>query len=340
MSDNTAIEWTDATWNPVRGCTRVSQGCVNCYAETVAARFSNKGQAYEGLATRSPARWTGEVRVIEAALDQPLRWKRPRKIFVNSMSDLFHEKLDARYIDRVFAVMALAPQHTFQVLTKRPQRMLSYLQDRTKRGQLPIAQNGMDLGNLWFDGWLKPWPLPNLWLGVSVENQEAADERIPLLLQTPAAKRFLSCEPLLGSLDLSEALAVEQVKLFDRQRSHWTERTGESRKIDWVIAGGESGPKARPMHPDWARALRDQCNAAGAAFFFKQWGEWEPREQWSGHQGGGRFEPMIAITPDGSQVPHDVVPQDVGGQRFARVGKKHAGRRLDGVEHSEFPEAA
>lgn len=226
MSDQRdgGIAWTDETWNPIRGCSRVSPGCENCYAERMAARFCGPGQPYEGLA--KDGRWTRRVRLVEERLCDPLRWKRPRRVFVNSMSDLFHEDLDLDDIARVFAVMDLAAQHTFQVLTKRPGRMSDYM-----RARYDVC------------------PAPdNIWLGVSVEDQQRADERIPLLTNTPAALRFISCEPLLGPVSL---------RRFQR-------------KIGWVIAGCESGPGARPMDLEWVRSLRDQCVAAGVPFFFKQ----------------------------------------------------------------------
>lgn len=295
MGDKSKIEWTDATWNPVRGCSRVSEGCRHCYAEGVAARFSGPGQPYEGLAERTAKgpRWTGKVRLIESQLDLPLRWRKPRRIFVNSMCDLFHESLPDLAIDRVFAIMALAPHHTFQVLTKRPERMRAYLTDSAT----PLKHTGS-------------WPLPNVWLGVSVENQEAADERIPLLLDTPAAVRFLSCEPLLRPVDLTDYL-VE------------TARTNRDWYLDWIISGGESGTGARPCHPDWIRTLRDQCAAASVPFFFKQWGAWAPAydlpsEQAESLELQNRYERLGDI---------DMV----------RVGKKAAGAILDGRAHREFP---
>jgi len=260
MADKSAIEWTDATWNPVRGCTRVSPGCGGpgkaggCYAERIAARFSGPGQPFEGFAERKggEARWTGKVALIEDMLAVPLRWSKPRRIFVNSMSDLFHEHLPDGAIDQVFAMMALCPQHTFQVLTKRPERMRDYLSDQD------------------------PMPLPNVWLGVSAEDQARADERIPLLLETPAAVRFVSCEPLLGPIDL---INLDHTGAQRKDQAHgisalWraAAEIGLRTMLDWVICGGESGPVARPMHPDWARSLRDQCQAAGVPFFFKQWG--------------------------------------------------------------------
>lgn len=347
MSDKTGIEWTDSTWNPVRGCSRVSQGCVNCYAEKVAARFSGPGQPYAGLINKHGT-WNGEIRFVDKALTQPLRWRRPRRIFVNSMSDLFHENVTYDQIDRIFAVMALSPQHTFQILTKRPERMLAwathgddgrwgYVDGRAR--QIWRAHSGKEFPA----GKMLPFqPLPNVWLGVSVENQETADERIPLLLQIPAAVRFLSCEPLLGHLDLTSpdwltACECGHIKMAhtgedERGACHcptaWENRNalkptahcqcGSYRqKLHWVIVGGESGHGSRPMHPEWVRSIRNQCRTAGVAFFFKQWGEYLP---------GGQ---------DGNP---DHEPQELNASTVAiKVGKKRAGRLLDGREHSEYP---
>lgn len=280
MADRTGIEWTDATWNPIRGCSRVSEGCRHCYAEIVAARFSGAGQPYEGLARRlakpsggSEARWTGKIAVAESAMDQPLRWRRPRRIFVNSMSDLFHEAVSDEVIDRVFRVMSMARHHTFQVLTKRPERMRRYLTSGTVEGR--ISYQGRAI-----------WPLPNVWLGVSVEDQRTADERIPILLDTPAAVRWISAEPLIGPVDVrrwmwpvhprwpapyrspAEAIAAGAEVTYHRQKlvGAWC------RFLDWVVVGGESGPGARVWSgfTDACRSLRDQCRDAGVAFFMKQ----------------------------------------------------------------------
>jgi protein gp37 len=223
-TSKTSIEWCDRTWNCVRGCSRVSEGCRNCYAERMAARFSKHideipgpriGQTsgpFHGFAemTKSGPRWTGKVELIEKALRAPLSWRKPAKVFVNSMSDLFHESLPDEAIDQVFAVMALAPRHTFQVLTKRPARMLSYLRPTTALRARVLGRAWEMLGNTkWrltkyrHDRVMdRPLPLPNVWLGVSCEDQKTADERIPLLLQTPAAVRFVSYEPALGPLDV------------------------------------------------------------------------------------------------------------------------------------------
>ncbi len=227
MGDKTGIAWTDATWNPLRGCTRVSSGCENCYAEKVAARFSGPGLPYEGLATRGPARWTGKVRLAEKHLDDPLRWRRPRRIFVNSMSDLFHESVPDEWIDRIFAVMALAPQHTFQVLTKRPGRMRSYLSRDLHAHHLLVAIHGMKatfterVRAISGKQGVYEGPLANVHLGVSVEDQATADERIPLLLETPAAVRFISAEPLLGPIDVGMSSAACQCCVPRIWSSRW-----------------------------------------------------------------------------------------------------------------------
>ena len=261
MGETTGISWTDSTWNPTVGCAVVSPGCTNCYAMKMAGTRLVETPIYRGLTKPSKAGpvWTGEVRVNEKALTLPLRWRKPRRIFVNSMSDLFHENLPDEAIDRVFAVMALAPQHTFQVLTKRSARMREYA-TRLSRSIAPLEKAARDLGYTFkFEGRpLLPWPIRNVWLGVSCEDQARADERISDLLATPAAVRFISAEPLLGPLDL-------RVWMPD-------DRYTEQESISWVIAGGESGPGARPFDVAWARSLRDQCKAAGVACFVKQMG--------------------------------------------------------------------
>lgn len=225
MATKSPIEWTEATWNPVAGCTILSPGCTNCYAMRLARRLEAMGQPkYIGTTRVSGgrAKWNGRIVLDEAALEVPLKWRNPKIIFVNSMSDLFHEKIPVEFILKVFKVMKEARHHTFQVLTKRADR---------------LAEISAQL----------PWP-DNVWMGVSVEN-EGYIERIDRLRSTPAFVKFLSLEPLLGPLD--------HLNLDG---------------IDWTIAGGESGPNARPMDPNWVRSIRDQCNAAGVAFHFKQWG--------------------------------------------------------------------
>ncbi len=219
MSDNSRIEWTDATWNPVRGCTKVSPGCVHCYAETLAERFRGvPGHPFE---------FGFDLRLVPEKLGDPFRWSKPRKVFVNSMSDLFHERVPDDFIERICAVMLAANWHTYQILTKRADRMMTLLQ-----GKLREAANAS-----------------HIWWGVSVENRKHGLPRISKLRAAGPKVAFLSVEPLL-----------EDLGKFDL------------RGIDWVIVGGESGPGARPMLPEWVRSVRDQCRAAKVAFFFKQWG--------------------------------------------------------------------
>lgn len=346
MSDKTGIEWTDATWNPVTGCAKVSQGCKHCYAEREWPRMTKLVPAYAG-------REFTDVRTHADRLDQPLRWKRPRKVFVNSMSDLFHQDVPFEFIDRVFAVMALSKQHVFQVLTKRPDRMREYMH-RLGRSAKILDDAARTLGYTFeFAGkYMVTWPLPNIWLGVSVEDQAAADERIPLLLDTPAAVRWISAEPLIGSVDLTDI--PNQLGVAEGQRSinalggyawecdgpDYVDTCNIGAQIDWVVVGGESGPKARPMHPDWARSLRDQCQAAGVPFIFKQWGEWAP-----GENCGGSMRKTEA-TADwfaekwsfGTMTPRESEELHIDDEPLLyRCGKKRAGRLLDGVQHDGYP---
>jgi protein gp37 len=252
MSDGTAIQWTEATWNPLTGCSVVSPGCTNCYAMKLAGTRLQHHSSRAGLTreTKAGPVWTGEVRFNDQWLDQPLRWRRPRMIFVCAHSDLFHPAARREWVDRIFAVMALARHHTFQVLTKRPERMREYLTGGWQWRVEPIAAGMRGKRPLLM---MMQRSLPNVWIGTSVEDQQRADERIPVLIDTPAPVRWLSCEPLLGPVDVFE----------------WLEPT-RGIDINWVVVGCESGPGARPMDIDWARSLRDQCGAAGVAFFCKQ----------------------------------------------------------------------
>jgi protein gp37 len=362
MSDGTNIEWTDATWNPITGCSIVSPGCTHCYAMKLAGGRLQHHPTRVGLTKPSKAGpvWTGEVRFNDKMLLEPLGWTRSRKIFVCAHGDLFAEGVPDEWIDKVFAVMALCPQHQFQVLTKRPERMREYL--TAHQADRRIYEEACDLTVInelqvillapgMADPGLKPkaprvrlgaWPLPNVWLGVSAEDQKRADERIPVLLDTPAAIRFVSLEPLLGPIDLTSLCpgwnfvdALQGIKYHDSPEPSPTAPTG---KLDWVIVGGESGNGARPMHPDWARSLRDQCKAAGVAFHFKQWGVWTPGvnvERQSGRVATAHWfdskwsfrEESLAKT-DGHR---DDEPD------LYRVGKKAAGRLLDGVTHDGMP---
>ena len=278
------IEWTDATWNPVTGCTRVSPGCANCYIERTPP-FRKTGRRFERIGNES----TTGVALHPDRLDQPLRWRRPRRVFVNSMSDLFHEDVPDSFIDQVFAIMALASTHTFQILTKRPERMWEYFQPpstavlakspdaRVGRLAMELADaRGEDIDHPFWDAWWA-WPLPNVWLGVSVENQVWADQRIPLLVETPAAVRFLSIEPLLKPVDLGPWLT-------EMGPNDWPVK---SRELQWVIIGGESGPKARAFNPDWVREIVYQCQTAGVAVFVKQLGSPWAKAAGARHRMGG-----------------------------------------------------
>lgn len=349
MADGTKIEWCDSTWNPITGCSVVSPGCTNCYAMKLAGTRLKHSPSREGLTTQTKAGpvWTGEVRFNEQWRHQPLQWSRPRRIFVCAHGDLFHEAVPDGWIARVWNVMGQCPQHQFQILTKRPDRMRDWVSrwadlagedvedpklvfgpEETRRahpsgrGQLFAAMleamgpppAGASYPTFdWMHGQLW-WPavLPNVWLGVSVEDQPRADDRIPDLLATPAAVRFLSCEPLLGPIDLAWCLTRLRVD------------------IDWVIVGGESGPGARPMRPGWARTLRDQCDAALVPFFFKQWGAWMPADI-------GDTDAVL-VSGDGRVRE----PGDNGkwaNVRMRHTGKKAAGATLDGREHKAFPDA-
>lgn len=346
MAEKSTIEWTEATWNPITGCTMVSAGCTNCYAMGLAGTRMKSHPSREGLTRVSGGRhvWTGEVRLNEDWLDDPLRWKRPRHVFVCAHGDLFHESVPDEWIDRVFRVMAMATRHTFQVLTKRPQRAEAYLRKLTEQpGEWRTKR---------FDHQPEKWPLPNVWLGTSIEDQATADERIPHLLATLAAVRFISAEPLLGPVDLLKCPTHGDAGgAWDwlRGTRQWHSGQDVTPRLDWVIVGGESGRDARPMHPDWARSLRDQCQAAGVPFFFKQWGEFAVSKM----DEDGRFDPPLPArgidkvqTWDGSFWRSPREGETV--QEFMRaskawavpIGKKASGRLLDGREWSQMPGSA
>jgi protein gp37 len=304
MSIGSKIEWlTDengkagATWNPVVGCSKVSAGCENCYAVNMAARFSKNGQPFHGVVqtseqvkierydaglpqlTRTRPRWTGVTRFKLHKMDGPLRWRKPRRILVCSMGDLFHESVANEQIAAVFGVMAACPQHTFFVLTKRPKRAKEWFfwasnlvgRDAATNEAVVSPCDPIVLVEIAASqychiktrqiGEHRTWPLPNAWLGVSAEDQATANERIPVLLQTPAAHRFVSCEPMLGPIDLNNREC-----LIDKTRFKLT----IGNYLDWVIAGSETGPGARPCDLDWLRSLRDQCVDANVPFFLKK----------------------------------------------------------------------
>lgn len=345
MSDGTHIEWTDATVNAINGCTVLSPGCTNCYAMRLAGTRLRDHPSRKWLTSDSKAGpvWNGTVRLNESALLQPLRWKRPRRIFWNAHGDMFHPAVPDAWIDRCFAIMALTPHHIHQVLTKRSDRMHAYLSDVAVNGRIarviidwlvdgiitkglrhcatwPVRSIGDidDPTDITVD-----MPLPNVWLGVSVEDQKRADERIPDLIDTPAALRWLSCEPLLGPLDLSEWLVCPAARdglTMDRSTGAYEccskcDFTGVAAEIDWIVVGGESGPGSRPMQARWVKSLRDQCAAAVVPFFFKQWGNYLPCGQ---QQSDGR------LWTNGSGHPLCAI-------------KSMTGRYLDGVQHDGMP---
>lgn len=354
MSDVTGIEWTDATWNPVTGCTRVSPGCAHCYIERTPP-FRMEGRRFS---SGKDGGTTG-VRLHPERLEQPLRWRKPRRVFVNSLSDLFHEGIPDEFIDGVFGVIAASerlgadarPGHVFQVLTKRPERMRDYLASDRRAGWATAAAlygGGVDPDGIHDAVAFGPLVPHNAWLGVSIENARFT-WRADVLREIPAAVRFISAEPLLGSLFPETTPAGGH-----GQGGRWPlDLTG----IDWVIVGGESGPGARPMHPDWARELRDACfdsamPAGGLphgehpydygyerpAFFFKQWGEWAPPGGSDGIRPGD-----ICMSADGDtyEVQRDYVcaHNESDGEWLRKVGKKRAGRLLDGREWNEMPPA-
>jgi len=265
---NGGIAWTDETWNPMAGCTIHSPGCANCYAMGIAGRF-HTNKAFAGLVKQSKHGWvwSGETVFHPERLAQPLRWRKPKRVFVNSASDIFHDGFTNEQIAAVFGVMAACPQHTFQVLTKRSKRMQEWF-EWVARTRNDVETCGVCVESMdWYlpamvlrPDFMLQWPLPNVWLGVSVENQAAADERIPDLLACPAAVRWVSAEPLLEAVDLGEWLFG------------FADEPG-IRKIDWLVVGGESGPAARPFHLRWARDLRNRCDVHRVAFFMKQIGE-------------------------------------------------------------------
>jgi protein gp37 len=269
-----AIEWTQQTWNPSTGCDRVSPGCQHCYALGMAKRLKAMGtgkyQRDGNPATSGPGFGITEHPDTLAA---PSRWPTPRRVFVNSMSDLFHPGVSTAFITGVWAVMAATPHHTYQVLTKRHDRMRSLLtRQEFRENVIAATPAGYDRDTV-AATIERCWPLPNVWLGVSVEDQQRAELRIPALTHTPAVVRFLSCEPLLGPLDLSRHLGVEYYDSFgwgEEMFAALNHRIGGG--LHWVIIGGESGPGARVMHLDWARSVRDQCHAAAIPVFVKQLG--------------------------------------------------------------------
>lgn len=362
MSD-TLIEWATKVLNPVTGCSKISPGCQHCYAERMARRLAGRA----GYPAGNPFAVTWH----EDRIYEPVSWRTPQRVFLGSMTDLFHPDVQEVWIHDILDMVIHYPQHTFMVLTKRPLRMVDIMADFYRGG--------------WVRGTERPMvdhhePIPNLWLGVTAENQEMADRRIPLLLQVPAAVRFVSVEPCLGPVDLGMSTAT--CSCCERWPSRWIRLPrpvhgdwpvdhatqadpgiyrAESNqhgalsvhtsagllgikpaemeilpKLDWVIAGGESGPGARPLHPDWARSIRDQCAAAGVPLFFKQWGEWFPTSQ---QVTGQRLTGDVRVMSNGGQVDDISLDSGLTVSHIIRCGKNAAGHLLDGQEHRAFPAA-
>lgn len=423
MAGNSKISWTDTTWNPITGCSRISAGCANCYAERMAKRLAGRC----GYPADDPFR----VTLHKDKLLEPLGWKKPRIVFVCSMGDLFHEDVPDKIIRQIWDVAWKCPQHIFLVLTKRPERMKKFVNEWAyKEERMPIRHRDiMSLDDLYYhntcgwaiDGkinngyccahpknddrggnkyapcceWLCPiaveldeedpecnlpsndpnycepnneemrlWERPrhayvdNIWLGVTAENQGEAQWRIPILLEIPAAKHFVSCEPMLGPINLHNLIFENEVMIDALGGTHGVLRPhgGKNAKLDWVIVGGETGPKARPMHPDWARSLRDQCVEVGTPFHFKSWGEYgttyqdittgEPSfrmfpdfETWvrkadTWVNGGTCLDRSGKVLRNGGDFRQAEYPVAI----LQKIGTRESGRILDGVEWDQFPE--
>ncbi|AYO30628.1 phage Gp37/Gp68 family protein [Biomaibacter acetigenes] len=322
----TKIEWATTVWNPVAGCTKISPGCEHCYAERMAKRLAGR----YGYPKENPF----QVTFHRERLNEPAKWKKPQRVFVCSMGDLFHEDVHFQDISIIWWTMLWFSQHTYMILTKRPERIIKFFEylESDIGGWKWITEGGTN--KRYYKQW--KWPLPNVWIGVTAENQEMADKRIPVLLQIPAAVRFVSVEPMLGPINLIK----DDDLYWEPTKQQWVPRIG----LDWVICGGETGPGARPMCPDWVRDLRDQCISAEVPFFFKSWGDWAP---WYGDEDDGcpgdpeceeincsgcrkaRFWRFTGGGPAGYE-PRDVLYS-------VRVGKKAAGRILDGQEWNQLP---
>jgi len=328
----TKIEWAEETWNPVVGCAKVSTGCKNCYAERMARRLKAMGiLQYQDVIDKNG--WTNKISLVPKALEKPLHWRKSKRIFVCSMSDLFHKDVPFWFVRSIWTTMAMCTQHIFMVLTKRPERMLEFVnrewpteviyEHQVQRYTEQVRATMQDV-------------LPNVWLGVTAENQETANERIPILLQIPAAVRFVSLEPLLGPVDLYRAVyGPPSSFLLSTGAYGWPDYCnirninglcgrGENGGLNWIIAGGESGPGARPVNVDWLRSVRDQCTRSGTSFLFKQWGAWAVYESVDGR----------GPLPRGQVHWFD---EPTGAPDMVRVGKKAAGRKLDGREWNEYP---
>lgn len=364
MADKSKIAWCDATINPCYGCSPVSPACDNCYAARLADRMAHNVavcQYYEGLTDRD-GRWTGRVNLFPRQMEQAFRWRRPRRIFLGSMTDLFHENVPDEFLDQLFACVALAPRHTFLVLTKRPERMRAYFTRFSRRHHTQVLERaamamfgedaanavGNALDGVLAEGHNVGWPMRHVILMATVEDQPRADERMPHMIELAGMgwRTGVSIEPMLGPVDLRSVTVSDHGGI----RKTWDVLGGTSSthhpvfggggvapgRLSWVICGGESGPHARPMHPDWVRSLRDQCAAVGVPFLFKQWGEWAPTRE----DPYGKAEPRRIGEHGRNTANLDNCTPDMGNEVYVyRVGKYRAGRLLDGVEHNASPES-
>ena len=336
--NKTKIEWCDMSWNPVTGCSKVSSGCKYCYAESMSRRFWNEKVIVgmgENAGDNHPVtrrRLFTDVIFHPDKLEQPLLVKKPKKIFVNSMSDLFHEKVDFNHILEVFKIIHLCKWHTFIILTKRPERMLDFFEWM----QETIETQGLEM----LADFQIHHGFENVWLGTSIEDQKTAQDRVPALLKTPAKVHFVSCEPLLGMIDLCEIRMPD-----NRMLGNMLSNDFYNTKIDWVICGGESGMNARPMHPFWVTQIHKDCKCANVPFFFKGWGEWIPAhtddfynrkfekiDNWGTLIVSGNFYEKATITSG-----HQFSPDEEYATTVFKVGKKAAGNRLEGTEWIQFP---
>lgn len=306
--------WWTKSWNPVIGCTPCSPACDNCYAEALHTQ-RHKAKLAGAPMPLCYAEPFGKVRFLSERLSQPLHWRKPQRIFVGNMGDLFHDAVVSfAFLDRIFATMARCPQHTFMLLTKRPELMHEYLTFNNRFENVWMCAKPNRIAHI--------WPLPNVWIGTTIWDQPSADRAVPILLNTPAAKRFVSVEPMLGPVDLTAVPRCEVQADLGEELLHW------------VICGGETGKNARPMHPDWPRSLRDQCQGADMPFFFKQWGGWAPGDEDGEHS-------AIYLTRDGQDLfgmeEEDFARHYGGAAIMLRLGTRKAGRVLDGQEWSEVP---
>jgi len=319
----TKINWADSVWNPITGCSPISAGCERCYARRMATRLHGRF----GYPDKNPFR----VTLHPDKLLQPLSTRKPRRIFISSMSDWMHPDVPDDYRDKMLAVMALTPWHTYYTLTKRVDNLLRYFDTSTDNREEDVSRQMIQVSGGKSAG-LVEFPLPNVILGVTAENQAAADERIPLLLQTPAAVRFVSIEPMLGPVNLVQSFRKIYTGGGVQSILHGYTRMPT---LDWVIVGGETGPGARPMHPDWVRRIRNDCAVAGVPFFFKGWGDWFPIYGTGRLRGDEEDErtPFVWVRPDGTMGD----PVRLTNPAMLHVGTKAAGRVLDGKTHDARP---